>query len=473
MPDSLLIFRGGVNNINRWQNWAGSLYAERKLREGEQVHIGVDYLLFKNNNPTDIQGSFLTEAGTQIGKDNSLFAPRQRGFATTTIRVGVVKADYTRQLSPKVTLEVGTKGSYTTNLSGSGIESLVGGAWVSRTETADDIVMNEGIGAVYTSLNSQLSPTSRLVVGGRYEYSRTYMDNPETAERLVDRKLGVFFPNLSFTRKLSDQSEFQVSYTKRISRPSYTDLASFVRYSDPSAVYMGNPLLKPTITNNLRVGYTYRGYSFALLFSRDSNPIARYQLTESPARDLLYVSPQNLAWQNNITLQVNVPVTVNDWWSMSYGFTGGLRQFKVAHTPRPAEKAYFGYSTNMNQTFKLPKRFSVEVSGWYNSVSYNGTTKVGGMGALNAGVKKELKNNGGSFQLAVSDLLQTMRIHSYFGAVTEEAFSIKNHVVFDTESRVTPIVRFTYSKSFGSTNRPQRNRQSSGSQDERDRIRKE
>lgn len=473
LPDSLLLFRGTVNSMNRWQNWVSSLYAERKMREGEKVNVGIDYLLFSNNNPTDIQGSLVTEAGTQVGSDNRLFASRQRGFAATTIRVGVVKADYTRQLSPKLTVEGGAKGAYTTNLSGSGIESQIDGNWVSRTETVGDVVMNEGIGAIYTSLNAQWHPSIRLVVGGRYEYSRTYMANPETNESLVDRKLGVFFPNLSFTKKLSDQAEFQVSYTKRISRPSYTDLASFVRYSDPSAVYMGNPLLKPTITHNLRLGYTYRGYSVALLLSRDDNPIARYQLTESPARNLLYVSPQNLAWQNNITLQLSAPFSVNDWWSMSYGFTGGLRQFSVEHTRQPAEQTYFGYSLTMNQTFKLPQSFSAELSGWYNSVSYNGTTKVGGMGALNAGIKKELKNNGGSFQLAVSDLLQTLRIHSYFGAVTEEAFSIKNHVVFDTESRVFPVVKVTYSRSFGSSQRSQQRRQSSGSQDERERVRKE
>ena len=86
-------------------------------------------------------------------------------------------------------------------------------------------------------------------------------------------------------------------------------------------------------------------------------PIARYQLTQSPAGNLLYISPQNPAWQNNITFQTNLPWKVNNWWNMSYGFVGGLRQFKLDHTIQPFKKTYFGYSVNFNQAFKLPKVF--------------------------------------------------------------------------------------------------------------------
>ena len=467
LPDSTLYFLGTIDGTNHWKNLINSFYVERKIRDGEQINVATDYIYYKNNSPTDVRSTFLTEGGTQAGNNDSLFAPRQRGFANTTIQVGVAKLDYTKQVSAKLKLEAGLKGTYTRNVSGAGIESLIDGAWVSRSETANAIVMKESIGAVYTSVNAQLSPSINLVVGARYEHSRTRMNSQATDENVVNRKLGVLFPSVFFSKKLTDQSELQVSYTKRISRPTYNDLASFVRYSDPSAVYTGNPFLKPTITNNLKLGYTYRSYSFSLLFSRDDHPIARYQLTEGPARNLLYVSPQNLAWQNNVTFQANLPWKVTNWWEMSYGFTGGLRQFKVAHTVQPVQKNYFGYSLTLNQSFKLPRSFSAEISGWYNSVSYNGTIKVGGMGALNAGVKKELKNNGGSFQLSVTDLLRTMHINTYYGTITEEAFSIRNHVSINTESRLFPIIKFTYSKSFGSSNPA---RQGSGSQDERDRI---
>jgi hypothetical protein len=286
----------------------------------------------------------------------------------------------------------------------------------------------------------------------------------------IDRKLSKLFPNITFTKKLNEHSELQLSYTKRISRPSYNDLASFVTYNDAASVITGNPLLKPTITNIIRLGYNYKYYSFAVFFSRDEHPIARYQLTASPSGELMYVSPQNLQYQNNITFQTNLPFKVTEWWNMNYGFAGGLRQFKLEHTREKVKKNYFGYNVYGSETFKLPQGFSAELSGWYNGASYDGSKKVDGFGSVNLGIKKDLKNNKGSFQLSVSDVFMTMNINNYFGALTEEAFSLKNHFSFNTESRSFPIFRLTYSRSWGNNNSKGLRKQDNGSREERERV---
>lgn len=471
LPDSLLLFEGSIFGANRWKNLVSSFYADRTLGTGEKIHVNADYLYFKNTSPTTVQSNFVNEDGAQAGNNDSLFAPSQRGFANTTIRVGVVKLDYTRQLNSKLKLEAGLKGAYTNSTSGSGIESLINGDWVQRSETVENINMKEGIGAAYASVNAQLNAAASLSIGARYEYAYSDMNDPDTKSDLLTRKQGAFFPGITFIRKLNEHSELQLTWTKRISRPSYNDLASNVRYADPSAVMTGNPLLKPTITNNIKLGYNYSNYIFSLLFSRDDHPIARYMLTESPQRNLLFVSPQNLAWQNNITLQANLPFTITNWWNMSYSFTGGWRQFKIVHTKQPVEKTYWAWSLNASQSFNLPARFTLELSGWYNSTLYSGTVKVDGMGALNAGVKKELKKNGGTFQLSATNILRTMQVHSYFGAVAEEAFNITNHVAFNVESRVFPIIKLSYTRLLGNSSNA--SKPVNGSNEERDRIRKE
>ena len=473
LPDSLLLFDGHINGTNRWNNLATSIYLEKAIREGEKINFDIDYLSFNNHNPSDIQSSFRNKEGVQAGTNDSLFSPLQKGYANTSIQVGVAKIDYTIPLSKKTKLETGVKGAYTTSSSLSGIESLVNGAWVVRSEASNDIAMKESIGAAYASTTTQIDPSASLVIGARYEYSYTKMDDRRTGQNIVDRKLGTLFPSLFFSKKINEFADWQLSYTKRISRPSYNDLASYVGYSDPTAVYTGNPFLQPTITHNVKLGYNYRGYSFSLLFSRDENPIARYQITESPSGDLLYVSPQNALYQNNWNFQTNLPWKVNNWWSMNYGFVGGFRQFKEDYTKQPVEKTYFGYSLNVSQNFKLPKDYAAEISGWYSSRFYNGTTRVGGLGSLNAGIKKQLKNDGGTFQLSVSDLLRTVRYNVQYGTLTEEAFNIKNHVTVNPESAKTPIIKLTYSRSFGTGALKSARKQDNGSSDERDRIRKD
>jgi outer membrane receptor protein involved in Fe transport len=368
-------------------------------------------------------------------------------------------------------LETGIKGTHTGSSSSSGIESLNNGVWERNMQTAANIYMKEDIGAAYLSLNWQLSKGTSLNTGARYEYSYTNMDNPQTGSNIVNRKLGKLFPTVLFTQKLTDRSELQLSYTKRIARPSYDDLASYFAYSDPTAVYTGNPFLKPTITNNIKLGYNYGDYSFSLLYSRDDNAIARYQLSESPAHDILFISPQNLPYQNYLTFQANAPFKVGNWWEMTYSFVGGLRQFKEDYTLNPLTKSYFGYSFNFNQLFKLPNSFSAEVSGQYNSLSYNSTVRVDGFGVINAGIKKELKNNGGSLQLAVADIFSASQIHVRYGTLTREAFNIKSNVLVNTETRRFPIIKLTYTKSFGGTGSSNRSKQENGSKEERERLR--
>ena len=471
LPDSLLQFTGDNGGKNHWNNLVSSIYMEKLLRQGEKINIDLDYLYFNNNGRSDVQSSFINKHGIQAGADEILFSPRQKGFANTRIQVGVAKIDYTKQLGEKVKLETGIKGAYTQSSSKSGIQSLLNGVWTSSDQTSNNILMKESIGAVYASVNSQINQSTNLVIGARYEYSYTNMDNLKSGGNIAKRKLGALFPNVFFSKKINDKSELQLSYSKRITRPSYNDLASYVGYSDPTAVYTGNPFLKPTITNNIKLGYNYKGYSFSLLFSRDDNAITRYQLTESPATDMLYISPQNLTWQNNITFQTNLPWKVNNWWTMNYGFVGGLRQYKAKYTKQPFEKSFFGYSLSFSQAFKLPGNFSTELSGLYNSLSFDGSRKIDGFGVLNAGIKKELKKSGGSFQLSVSDILTTERYIINYGAITEEAFSIKSHVAFYPESAKFPIVKLTYSRSFG--NNKTKAQRSTEVNDEQERIRKD
>lgn len=453
---------------NNWDNLGASVYAERKMREGEQLNIDLDYLYYKNNRPSAGISAFVDSAGHTPGTNDTLFAPVQRTFSVSSMQIGVLKMDYSRQLSPKIKIETGLKGTYTKNNSNSRIESFLDEAWVSSTAAINNIIMKEVIGAAYGSLEAQLHPALRLAAGLRYEYVQTQMDDPENKQQITKRTSGKFFPGIFLTWK-KKEAEWQLSYTKRISRPAYNDLASFVIYSGPTSVETGNPMLKPTITNNVKVGYNYHGYSFSLLYSRDDAPIARYQLTPNPAGEVIWVSPQNLLFQDNVSFQALLPWKVNDWWNMNFGFTGGWRQFKLDYTATPVEKQYFGFNTNFSTAFTLPARFYLEISGWYNSASFDGSKKVDPFGALNAGLKKELNKNGGSLQLTVTDILRTVHISSYFGTLAEEAFNLKSKVTFQPESGKMQIIKLTWAKTFG--NQLQR-KQRSGAAEESNRVRK-
>lgn len=469
-PDSVYRLNAVINGVNRWRNVTSGLYAEQQLRPGEKILLNLDYIDYKNGYPIGVQSSFLNRKGRQVSNNDTLFSPLLKGLSTTLIRVWAPKADYTRQFNSRIILDAGLKGTWTRTVSTSAIQSLVNGAYVSRPSAINNIVMKEGIGAAYTSLRAKLDTSTELLAGLRYEYSDTRMDNPIKGENIADRRLGMLFPSLLLSKKLSNGAEWLLSYSRRISRPSYADLASYVTYNGPSSVNTGNPLLRPTITDNLKLNYNYKSYSFSALLSRDDNPIARNQIVYTTDKMQMAVSPQNLVYQDNLTFQANLPFSVGHWWSMSYDLIGGWHRFKLNYTPQPAEKTYFAYNLHTSQIFTLPAKFSIELSGYYNSAFYNGSRKVDGYGVLNAGIKKDLKNDRGSFQLAVSDPLRTNVISSYFGALTQEAFDLKTHVDFHTESGKYLFIKLSYSRSFGSLPTAGQRKGDNGSPGENERM---
>ena len=468
LPDSFLLAQIAVDGTDYWENASATLYTEREMNADQTLAASLDYLYFDNDRRSDIYTTFFNRENQEVTPSGEAYATRLRSVAHTPIRIGVAKVDYTQAWGDQLTLEAGIKGTYTGSTSRSRIESQQTKGWMSNPETLNDNEMREGIGAIYASGQWQLNASTQLTTGARYEYSSTQVE-AEQAENRVNRTFGKLFPNLLITKNISNQAALQLSYTERISRPTYNDLASFFAYSDPISVITGNPLLKPMITRNLKVGYTYAGYAFSALLSRDDNPIARYQVTESPNGNLLYVAPQNLAYQNNLTFQTDLPFQITEWWSTNQGFVGGWRQFQLAHTAEKVKKTYFAFSLYGSQTFSLPRDFSLEVSGFYNSPTYNGSWRIGGFGALNAGIKKSFGR--GSLQLSVSDLLESMAIDNYAGTLTEEAFSVDVRSRYTTESARSRIIQFTFSRSFGNNSEEGRRAKRDATETERSRIR--
>ena len=59
---------------------------------------------------------------------------------------------------------------------------------------------------------------------------------------------------------------FNLSYSKRIQRPSFERLNPFRFYISPISYQEGNPFLQPQISDNLEVTHTYKGRLISKVF---------------------------------------------------------------------------------------------------------------------------------------------------------------------------------------------------------------
>jgi len=461
LTDSNLVFDSQLANTSRTHYLHPSLYLEQTISKDQKFNINLDYFGHHSNSPTQVQSNF----------SDSLFAPRQRNLANANINVFVAQLDYSNSFNKRLQLETGLKSTYTRSQSVAGIENLVDGQWVPiGSGTSNNLATRELIGAGYVVLNWKPDSLTSLSAGARYEYSRNTTDHSLNAQYFVDRKLGRLFPDVFLSRKLNANEELQLSYTERISRPSFSDLASYVAYNDPVSVFTGNPALKPTITRNLKLAYNWHDYLFSVLYSRDTDPIVGVQGVPGPTSGLVYLMPENADWQNNLSAQATIPVKVAAWWEMNYNFFGGWHKYHISYFPELLVKSYFSYSLNFTESFKLPRSYAIELSGYYNSSSYGGNFRSNGNAIFNLGFKKELENNNGSFQLSISDIFRANVYRGHLGPLITDAFNSDVYVNYQPESHFRPIIKLSYSRSFGTASNKSQRSTDAASKDERSRL---
>lgn len=440
--DSLLHLEAALQRDARWKNTDISGFFK-----DQHWNVTTEYLDYHITNPVIVNSTFLNPDGTPAG-DGKQYAPQQQGISNTRIQVGVFTLDHTQNLGTKIKLDAGIKATYTRTASQSGIESLVDGSWQSRPGSTA-MQVGETIAAAYVATDIKLDTATTLRAGLRYEYAQTRMDDRLTAKHLLTRRQGGLYPSVFITRRLGEAVSLQASYTRRVSRPSYNDLSSLIEYNDPLSVFTGNPLLKPTTTANYKAGISLHAYSFTVQYSYDHDPIVGGQLMDGPERGVVYISPQNMRYQKALDLQAVLPFKVTSWWQMNYSILAGWHTLQLDYLPQPGHQSFFTMSLNYTETFLLPRSWSIELSGWYNSANYYGTARNLPYAAINAGIRKVLPKEQGTLSLSTTNPVRLAQMRTDLGVVGIDAFRTHARVVGNPESTLYPIVKISYSRTFG------------------------
>jgi hypothetical protein len=271
------------------------------------------------------------------------------------------------------------------------------------------------------------------------------------------------FPTLFLSRRLNEKSTISLSYTCRITRPSFNDLAPFTYYSNRTTVLTGNPALQPAIAQAVSAGYTFKKYFLQVSFTREDNTIAAFQPTVDSASNKTINKPENLDNQKLLAVVLSVPVKVTAWWSMQYNITGTWQQVNSVYEKEPISIEQKNISVNMTQSFTLPENFSVELSGFYNSRSLNGITVFKPMGSLDFGIRKKLGARD-NINFSANNLLNSMDYRGYTN-LPEKNLVGDIHLRFSWRT-----FKLTYTRSFGKEKLKANRSRTTGAEDEKGRV---
>ncbi|MEZ4777681.1 MAG: outer membrane beta-barrel protein [Bacteroidia bacterium] len=438
-----LAMKGLSDGESRRANLIGSIFLDKNWK-GNRISLDLSTLGYFNDNPANIDSDYFDENGEPLLPPSEIFTTGNRGKSLSDIHVGVAKIDYERSFGSSVKGEFGGKISFSDNKNDSNIESLINGKWQTDTRSQSLILSKEKIMAAYSQFRFNLGQKNSLHAGLRYEFWRRDINTEKEPFRISG-----LFPTVLFTRGLKEGQSFNMGYSRRITRPLYTDLISNLFYNDPTFVFSGNPSLKPTLTDQIKLDYNIPGLSSSLIFQYDKNPILRYQITTNKEQNIGISSPQNLDYSKSITLFLNAPLQITHWWKMSVSSTSSLRNYQISYTPVVAAKTYLFQSFNVSQNFTVPGDIELELSGWRNLRSYDGSNRIAGFGVVNLGLAKKLKNDKGTIALNLPDLFRTFKVHTYIGGMTNLIFDIKSESDWRDETALYQVFRLSYSRSFG------------------------
>lgn len=138
----------------------------------------------------------------------------------------------------------------------------------------------------------------------------------------TDKNYTRLFPTIHLTYEIKNNFNLQLSYSKRIDRPSFYQLNPFGGIADRRNIRVGNPDLNPMYTDSYELGTLYKWEKFTL------NPSVYYQYTNNlfditvtrNANDYLVEKSINLGTENRHGIEINGTYNPYKWWFLSSDF---------------------------------------------------------------------------------------------------------------------------------------------------------
>jgi hypothetical protein len=170
-----------------------------------------------------------------------------------------------------------------------------------------------------------------------------------------------------------------------------------------------------------------------------------------------FVTSDNLDNQDNVSLTISFPIKLAKWWNIQTNFTGVYNHYNSIYLGEQLRISQASWNMYANSQFSLPKGWSAELSGWYNSRAFYGLYQAKPMGMVNAGLQKNILNKKGTIRLNVNDIFWTNRFRGR--AVYKD---IDFYVRSEWPSRQ---FRLTFTYNFGNQNVKGARQRNTGSDD--------
>jgi len=408
-------------------------------KEGEELTADLNFFSGKNGgNSLYVTNYYASAGGNKTGEY------QQQLLNNGTNRFLTIQTDYVKPIN-KVKLETGLRAQLRklSNINDNYILNPGSGEFELIPSATSNYKNNDNVYAAYISVSSSIKNFG-YKLGLRAENSAYTGTLLNSTDKFSNKYPVSLFPSLFLSQKLKNKQELQFSVTRRINRPNFFQLIPFVDYTDNLNITKGNPDLKPEFTQSFEMSYakTFKKNNNILTsvyYKKTTDLITRYQdkgihpITGAEVLVNTFVNANSSQAFGTELTSVNY---LAKWWDISTNlnlYNSKINTENLVGTSQDAMWSWFG---KFNSNFKLPAKFTTQLSATYQSKT-NLPVNSGGMGpggggppmgasqsasqgyikpsyGIDVAIKKSfLKNDAASITFSVNDIFKTRRSEQY------------------------------------------------------------
>ncbi|RVU02088.1 TonB-dependent receptor [Mucilaginibacter limnophilus] len=304
----------------------------------------------------------------------------------------VLQSDWVQPVGDNSFFEAGVKIERRSVVSNYIAEVQKSDDWAIYKGIDNQLEYKERISGAYAQLRSKVNRFS-YQLGLRTEFTRIDIgdDNHSYADK---KRYDRLFPTVHLGYKLdtAGTANLQLSYSKRINRPSLWLIYPFNEVTDLNAQYMGNPALNPSYSDVFELGFLKNTSAFTF------NPSVYFQQARSPIIDYVYrdaneifiTTPVNISGETRYGLELSATWTLLK--SFQINAEANLWCFRQIGLYNDTDFNFSGRTTTarLSILLKLPGKWSLQGRYNFNSAQSNAQSRRQGMHFADLGLSKSL-----------------------------------------------------------------------------------
>lgn len=372
---------------------------------GREINFDADYGLFRGTGRSYQPNYYYG------GNNNLLYSIINRNYTPTDIDIYTAKIDIEQKLG-KGKLGYGAKTSFvTTKNTFDFFNDNANGVPVKILDKSNSFTYKENVNAGYVNYQQQLNEKWSLQAGLRLEQTNSdgtlsRADDIAQADDRVKRNYVDFFPSAALTWNLSKKHSLNLTYSRRIDRPTYQDLNPFENKLDELTYEKGNAFLRPQYTDNIELTHTFLGFLNSTVGYSYVKDYAT-QITDTTG-NATFIQQKNLATQQIISFSIGSPLPIKKWWNGYANLWYNYQMFDGAIGANAVNINIPSYGAYLQQTFTLGKDYDAEVSSYFNGPSIWGATwKTKPQGGVDVGIKKQFMQKRATVKFSATDIFHT------------------------------------------------------------------